>query len=197
VPTRLPAAGPGPALPAGPLEFVLALAVCVLGPLLPSDALFAVASLYSTPLGRDAAIREQTRPGAAVVRSWGSSWLPLLAGPTGDRIAALLARFSSPGPAVSAWLGAAGEDGLVELGRHGQALLTLVNQANPHPADAKLLGSVLRFGGDAAAYRFIVRYGVPFQHWYTVVGRSGESPEDIMLALWSSDGWPAATAPAS
>ncbi len=157
-----------------------------------------MASLYGTPLARDAAILEQTRPGAAaVVRSWGSRWLPLLAGPTGDRIAALLARFSSPGSAVSAWLRAAAEDGLVEFGRHGQALLTLVNQANLHPADAKLLGSVLRFGGDAAAYRFIVRYGVPYQHWYTVVGPSGESPEDIMLALWSSDGWPAATAPAS
>jgi hypothetical protein len=166
-----------------------------LGPLPPSDNLFAVASLYGIPLARDVAILEQTRPGAAaVVRSWGSRWLPLLAGPVGDQITALLARFQSPGPAVSSWLRAAGEDGLIELGRHGQALLTLVQLTDPHPADAKLLGSVLRLGGDAAAYHLIIRHGVPYQHWPTVVARSSEPPEDIQLALWSSDGWPTAKA---
>ena len=164
-----------------------------LGPLLPSDDLFAVASAYGTSLARDVAILEQTRPGAAgVVRSWGSRWLPLLAGPAGDRIAALLALFQSPGPGVSAWLRAAGEDGLIELQRHGEALLALVQLANPHPADAKLLGSLLRLGGDAAAYHLIIRHGVPPQHWPTVIARSSEPPEDILLALWSSDGWPTA-----
>ena len=166
-----------------------------LGPLLPSDDLFAVASSYGISLARDVAILEQTRPGAArVIRFWGSRWLPLLAGPAGGRITALLAGFRNPGSAASAWLRAAGEDGLIELGRHGQALLTLVEQANPHPADATLLGQLIRLGGGAAAYHLIVAYGVPYHQWPTVVRRVGEPTEDILLALWSSDGWPAAEA---
>ena len=169
-----------------------------LGPLLPSDDVFVVASRYGTALARDAAILEQTRPGAAaVIRSWGSRWLPLLAGQAGGRVAALLARFQSPGPAVSTWLRAAGQDGLIELGRHGQDLLTLVQQTDPNPADAKLLGELLRLGGGAAAYRVIVQFGVPHRHWPTVIARSDDPPEDILLALWSSDGWPAAASTAS
>jgi len=164
-----------------------------LGPLLPSDDLFAVAAEHGTALARDVAVLEQTRPGtAAVVRSRGSRWLPVLAGPAGGAVAALLARLRCPGPAVSGWLRAAGEDGLIELGRHGQDLLTLVQQTDPHPADAKLLGHLLRLGGGAAAYHVIVKHGVPYQHWPAVVARSGEPPEDILLALWSSDGWTAA-----
>jgi hypothetical protein len=161
-----------------------------LGPLLPSDDLFTVASRHGALLARDVAILEQTRPGAAAaVRSWGSRWLPLLAGPAGGPIATLLARFQNPGPAVSAWLRASGEDGLIELGRHGQALLTLVQSTDPHPADAKIIGHILGLGGGPAAYHLIVQHGIPVQHWPEVVARSDQSPEDILLALWSSDDW--------
>lgn len=83
-----------------------------------------------------------------------------------------------------ALLRTAGEDGLIEIGRHGQALLTLVQLANPHPANAKLLGSVLRLGGDAAACHLIIGHGVPFQHWPIVVARSSEPSADILPALW-------------
>lgn len=133
---------------------------------------------------------EQSRPGAArVIRSWGSRWLPLIAGRPGVQITALLAGLANPGQAASAWLRAAGEDGLVELGRHGQALLTLVQQVDPPRADAKLLGQLLQLGGDAAAYRLVVEHGVPRRYWPTVIAQSGESAEDILLSLWSSDGW--------
>lgn len=166
-----------------------------LGPLPPSGDLLAVASVHGTALARDAAILEQTRPGSIkVIRSWGSRWLPLLAGPSGPRIAALLAGYRNPGPVASAWLREAGDDGLAELDRYGSALLALAEQADAHPADVKILGEILRLGGDAAACRFIIRNGIPYSHWPTVVARSGEPPENLMLALWSSDGWPAAQA---
>jgi hypothetical protein len=169
-----------------------------LGPLPPSDDLLAAASIHGIALARDAAILEQTRPGSIkVVRAWGTRWLPLLAGPSGRRIAAMLAGYHNPGPVASAWLREAGEDGLAALARHGPALLTLAGQTDAHPADAKILAEILRLGGDAAAYHFITRHGVPYAHWPTVVARSGEPPENLLLALWSSDGWPAARAEAA
>ncbi|WP_433225984.1 hypothetical protein [Actinomadura formosensis] len=161
-----------------------------LGPLAPDDDLFAVASRYGAAMARDVAILQQTRPGAAAaVRSWGDRWLPLLAGPSGAPIAALLARFPCPSPAVSAWLRAAGQDGLTELGRHGRALLDLVDQADPHPKDAMLLGDLLQVGGGPAAYRLIVQHGLPQRLWPEVAALSGRPAEDVLLALWSSDGW--------
>lgn len=162
----------------------------ILGPLDLTADLLAIAEEYGRATARDTGVLAQSRPDApAAIRFWGPDWIPILAYERGNQIARLLASHPCPSEKVSRWLLAVGDNGLIAMASYGQVFLELVHTCDPPPHDVKLIVAILDQGGDAQSYRLIARFGFPFQSWPIVIANSRRPVEDLLLDVWSSDGW--------
>ncbi|MGV9663783.1 hypothetical protein [Nocardia niigatensis] len=161
-----------------------------LGPLTPTEDLMSIARTSGAAAARETAVLSQTRPSApTAIREWGPRWIPIIASDNGAAIARLLADNPCPSEKMSEWLLLAGDDGLAALANHRRALLNLVVHAEPPPGDVSIIGAILEAGGDTRSYEIIARNGITRTYWTQVIDSEYHTEADLLLHLWSSDGW--------
>ncbi|WP_406014667.1 hypothetical protein OG520_24980 [Streptomyces sp. NBC_00984] len=160
------------------------------------EAVLTVGVRFGPRVAVTAGVVEQRLPGAAdALTVWGPRWLPLLAGPAGERVLRLLVeqreRHGGQSGRLTPWLLAAGEDGLALVERFGSDALDLVLATDAPPADARLLGELLMLPGPSPVlHRMITAHGLPAATWSRAAAllAAGESRERVLLRLWSRSG---------
>ncbi|MFF3786422.1 hypothetical protein [Streptomyces sp. NPDC001933] len=156
------------------------------------EAVLTVGVRFGPRVAVTAAVVEQRLPGAAdALTVWGPRWLPLLAGPAGERVLRLLVeqreRHGGQSGRLTPWLLAAGEDGLALVERFGADALDLVLATGAPPADARLLGELLMLPGPSPVlHRLITAHGLPVATWSRAAAllAGGEPEERVLLRLW-------------